>query len=57
MAKLDTKDAYYNIPIYEPHEKFLNFEYKSRLFEFTVLPNGYREQSRKFTTLLKPPLS
>ena len=57
MAKLDTKDAYYNIPIYEPHQKFLDFEYKSRLFEFTVLPNGYREQSRKFTTLLKPPLS
>ena len=41
----------------EPHQKFLNFEYKSILFEFTVLPNGDREQSRKFTKLLKPPLS
>ena len=27
MAKFDIKDAYYSIPIYEPHQKFLKFEY------------------------------
>ena len=49
MAKFDIKDAYYSIPIYEPHQKFLKFEYKSRVFKFTVLPNGYTEGTRKFT--------
>ena len=57
MAKLEIKDTYYSIPIYEPHQKFLKFEYKSRLFKFMVLPNGYTEGQRKFTKLLKPPLS
>ena len=56
MAKLDIKDAYYSIPIYEPHQKILKFEYKSRLFKFPVLPNGYTERPIKFTKLLKPPL-
>ena len=55
MAKLDNKDAYYSILI--KSQKFLKFEYKSRLFKFTVLPNGYTERPRKFTKLLKPPLS
>ena len=49
ISKFDIKDAYYSIPIYEPHQKFLKFEYKSRLFKFTVLPNGYTEGTRKFT--------
>ena len=37
-------------------KKILKFEYKSRLFKFTVLPNGYTEGPRKFTKLLTPPL-
>ena len=57
MANLDIKDAYYSISIYEQHQKFLKFERKSRLFKFTVLPNGYTEGPRKFTKFLKPHLS
>ena len=57
VAKLEINDTYYSIPIYEPHQKFLKSEYKSRLFKFMVLPNGYTEGPRKFTKLLKPPLS
>ena len=49
ICKFDIKDAYYSIPIYEPRQKFLKFEYKSRLFKFTVFPNGYTEGTRKFT--------
>ena len=56
MAKLDIRDANYSIPIYEPHQKLLKFKDKSKLFTFTVLPNGYTEGLRKFTRLLKPPL-
>ena len=58
MAKLDIKDAYYSIPIYETRQKSLKFEHKSRLFKFTVvLPHGYTEGLGKFTNLLNPPLS
>ena len=57
MTKLDIKDVYYSIPIDEPHQKFLKFEHKFRLFKFTVLPNRYTEGPKKFTKLLKPPLS
>ena len=57
MAKLDIKDAYYSIPIYKTHQKFWKFEHKSRLFKVTVLPNDYMEGPRKFTKLLKSPLS
>ena len=32
MAELDIKDTYCSIPVYELHQKFLNFEYKPRLF-------------------------
>ena len=54
MAKVDIKDAYHSIQIYELHQKFLKFKYKSRLFKFTVLSNGYTEESRKLTKLLRP---
>ena len=57
MAQLEIKDAYYSIPIYEPHQKFLKFGHISGIFKFTVLPNGYTEGPRKFTKLLKPSLS
>ena len=33
MVKLDNKDAYRSIPIYEPHQKILKFEYKSKDIE------------------------
>ena len=57
MAKIDIKDAYYSIPIFEQHQKLLKFIHKNCLYEFTALPNGYTEGPRKFTKALKPPLA
>ena len=54
MSKLDIKDAYYSIPIYEPNQKYLKFQFDRFLYKY-ALPNGYTGQ-RKFTKLLKPPL-
>ena len=54
MSKLNIKDAYYSIPIYEPNQKYLKFQFDRFLYKY-ALPNGYRGQ-RKFTKLLKPPL-
>lgn len=57
MAKIDIKDAYYSIPILEEHQKYLKFYYNGKLYKFTCLPNGLCSGPRKFTKLLKPPLS
>ena len=57
MAKLDIKDAYYTIEIKEGDQKLLKFKHKNKLYKFTSLPNGYTEAPRKFTKVLKPPLS
>jgi len=57
FTKIDLKDAYYSIPIHVDHRKFLKFYHNGELFQFCVLPNGYRHGPRKFTKLLKVPLS
>ena len=57
MAKIDIKDAYYSVPIKLKDQKCLKFTFDQVLYQFTVLPNGYSPGPRKFTKLLKPPLS
>ena len=57
MAKIDLKDAYYSVKIKDEHQKFLKFVFKGSLYKFTCLPNGLCTGPRKFTKLLKPPLS
>ena len=57
MAKVDIKDAYYSVPILPEHQKYLKFYFRGKLYQFTCLPNGLCSGPRKFTKLLKPPLS
>ena len=57
MAKIDIKDAYYSVPIKKSDQKKLKFCFDDSIYQFTVLPNGYSPGPRKFTKLLKPPLS
>ena len=57
MAKLDIKDAYYSIPIHQESRKMLKFIHKGKLYQFRALPNRYTEGPRKFTKIMKPPLS
>lgn len=54
MATLDLKDAYYLVPIKQKDRKFLRFEYRGELFEFTCLPFGLNVAPYVFTKLLKP---
>jgi len=56
MASVDLKDAYYTVPIYKDHQKFLKF-FKDTPYQFTSLPNGYGPAMRAFTKLLKPPFA
>ena len=57
MSKLDIKDAYYSISRYEHDQKYLKFQFDRFLYKYTVSPNDYPEGPRKFTKLLKPPMS
>ena len=57
MAKIDIKDAYYSVPIRVEDQKKLKFQVDDELYQFVALPNGYSPGPRKFTKLLKPPLS
>ena len=54
FASLDLKDAYFSVNIRKEHRKFFRFRYKGTLYEFTSLPQGYKESPRIFTKLLKP---
>ena len=54
MASVDLKDAYYSVPIYTKHQKYLKFSWNGILYKFTCFPNGLALAPRKFTKLLKP---
>ena len=57
VASLDIKDAFYTVPIYEQHKKYLTFLNKGIAYQFEVLPNGYLDAMRMFTKILKTPFS
>lgn len=54
LATIDLKDAYYMLPIYRPHRKYLRFLFNGRLYQFTCLPFGLSSAPFTFTKLLKP---
>lgn len=54
MATLDLKDAYYMIPIAIEHRKYIRFDWKGTLYQYTCLPNGLCSAPRLFTKLMKP---
>ena len=57
FTKIDLKDANYTIPVSPSHQKDLKFANNQDLYRFTCLPNGYCHRPRKFTKVLKLPLS
>ena len=57
MVSLDLKDAYFNIPIFSLHRKYLRFIWRGQRYEFTCLPFGYSLAPRVFTKVFKPIIS
>ena len=41
LASLDIKDAFYTVPIYEQHKRYLKFLNTDIAYQFEVIPNGY----------------
>jgi hypothetical protein len=56
MASIDFTDVYYSWAIAEQDRKYLRFEFKNVLYEFTCLPNGLSSGPRVFTMILMVPL-
>ena len=56
MASIDLKQAYHSVKIQESFQKYLKFEWDG-LYQFTCYPNGLAPCPRKFTKLMKVPLS
>ena len=57
LVSIDLKDAYFSIPMFKPHRKFLRFKWSNQTYEFTCLPFGYSLAPRVFTKVLKPVIS
>ena len=54
MVSIDLKDAYFSVPIFQPHRRYLRFLWNFKRYEFTCLPFGYSLAPRVFTKLFKP---
>ena len=57
LVSIDLKDAYFSIPIFKPHRKFLRFKWSDQTYEFTCLTFGYSLAPRVFTKVLKHVIS
>lgn len=54
LASVDLRHAYYTVKIAEEQQKFLCFQWRNNIYQFTCLPNGISEGPRIFTKLMKP---
>ncbi len=54
LGKIDLKDAYFVVPIWQNHQQFLRFLWKGSLMEFACLPFGLASAPRVLTKLMKP---
>ena len=54
LVKIDLKDAYLTVPIWQNHQKYLHFLWKGSMLEFACLPFGLATAPRVFTKLMKP---
>ena len=57
LAKIDLKDAYFAMPIWKNHQKFLRFIWQDTQWKFLYLPFGFASTPRVFTKILKPVVS
>ena len=53
MVSIDLKDAYFSVPIFQPHRKYLRFLRNFKRYEFTCAPFGYSLAPRVFTKIFK----
>ena len=52
--KLELKDAYFTVPVWKGHQKYLRFLWKETLCNFACLPFGLASAPGTFTKIMKP---
>uniref|UniRef100_A0AAV2M5I6 ribonuclease H n=1 Tax=Knipowitschia caucasica TaxID=637954 RepID=A0AAV2M5I6_KNICA len=57
FVTIDLKDAYFQIPIWKGHWRFLRFVFNGKVYEFQVLPFGISLAPRTFTRCMEAVLS
>ena len=53
MVSIDLKDAYFSVPIFQPHRRYLRFLWNLKGYKFTCLPFGYSLSPRVGTKIFK----
>ena len=53
LAKVDLTDAYFTVPIFRGHRKYLRFRWGRKTYEYTCLPFGLSASPWVFTKLLR----
>ena len=54
LASIDLKDAYYTVPIFRAHQKYLKFIFNGTLYKHACIANGLSCALKVFSKLLKP---
>ena len=54
LLKIDLKDAYFSVPVHPSHQRYLQFQWRDQLYQFTCLPFGLASAPRVFTKTLHP---
>lgn len=57
FVTIDLKDAYFQIPIWKGHWRFLRFVFNGKTYEFKALPFGISLAPRTFTRCMEAVLS
>ncbi|VDH93156.1 Hypothetical predicted protein [Mytilus galloprovincialis] len=57
MIKIDLTDAYLTVPVLKQHQKYVQFQWQGKTYQFQVLPFGISVAPLVFTKLIKVPAS
>jgi len=57
LTRVDIKDAFWHIPIYPPHHRYLGFQHRMQCYAYQVLPFGLATAPLIFTKVMRAALT
>jgi len=52
MCKVDLADAFHHISLHPQHQRYFRFRWQSKMYQWVVMPFGYRDAPRIFTKMM-----